>query len=344
MRRDPAHVDRQDDDQDQRDGQRDASGQCLHRARGLALVDEHVIEAGAEVPHDDDQEGDDQQGFQRVVHGDALGGGAPAASLQRDGCIIAADGQARVSHRRNMLFSSTLFSSRLSGWVLALAAMTLFAGLGHWQLGRKVEKQAQLDAAQRVLSERVPHALSIADDPQLARGYDWAAGAGRFVDAPAVLLDNQQRAGRIGVRIYRLFQPASGTAPLLVELGWLPVQGERVMPDVPRSEGSIRLEGLLSPPPSQGLARATAVPQPNGTLLATGLDADQLRAALHADRLAPRVLRLDPRLPIGYARDLDILPNTLPPQKHLGYAVQWFALALAVLATALILTFRKAKE
>jgi len=243
-----------------------------------------------------------------------------------------------------MLFSSRLFRSRLFGWILALAAMTLFAGLGHWQIGRKVEKQAQLDAAQRVLSERVPRALSIADDPQQVRGYDWAAGDGRFVDAPAVLLDNQQRAGRIGVRIYRLFQPASGAAPLLVELGWLPVRGERVMPDVPRSEGSIRLEGLLSPPPSAGLARATAVPQPNGTLLATGLDADQLRAALHADRLAPRVLRLDPRLPIGYARDLDILPNTLPPQKHLGYAVQWFALALAVLVTALILTFRKAKE
>ena len=85
------------------------------------------------------------------------------------------------------------------------------------------------------------------------------------------------------------------------------------------------------------------MPQPDGTLLATALDAEQLRNALHADRLAPRVLRLDPKLPIGYARDLEILPNTLPPQKHLGYAVQWFALALAVLFTALILTFRKAK-
>lgn len=231
----------------------------------------------------------------------------------------------------------------LLGWALALAAMTLFAGLGHWQLGRKDEKQAQLDAAQHVLSERIPRALSIAADPQQARGYDWAAGVGHFVDAPAVLLDNQQHEGRAGVRVYRLFQPAGGTVPLLVELGWLPVPGDRVMPGVPRSEGSIRLEGLLSPPPSHGIARATAVPQPNGTLLATGLDADQLRPALHADRLAPRVLRLDPTLPIGYARDLDILPNTLPPQKHLGYAVQWFALALAVLVTALILTFRKAK-
>ena len=243
-----------------------------------------------------------------------------------------------------MLFRSTPFRSRLFGWALAIAAMTLFAGLGYWQLGRKTEKQAQLDAAQRVLSERTPQALSTAGDSRQARDYAWASGQGHFVDAPAVLLDNQQRAGRIGVRAYRLFQPAGSATPLLVELGWLPVPGDRAMPAVPRSEGSIRLEGLLSPPPSAGLARATAAPQPNGTLLATALDVDQLRMALHADRLAPRVLRLDPKLSIGYARDLDILPNTLPPQKHLGYAVQWFALALAVLVTALILTFRKAKE
>ena len=40
-------------------------------------------------------------------------------------------------------------------------------------------------------------------------------------------------------------------------------------------------------------------------------------------------------------RDLDILPNTLPPERHLGYAVQWFGLAIAVLATALVVTVRK---
>ena len=57
--------------------------------------------------------------------------------------------------------------------------------------------------------------------------------------------------------------------------------------------------------------------------------------------LAPRVLRLDPGVPFGYARDLALLSNTLPPEKHRGYAVQWFALALTVLAIALILTFRR---
>jgi cytochrome oxidase assembly protein ShyY1 len=56
------------------------------------------------------------------------------------------------------------------------------------------------------------------------------------------------------------------------------------------------------------------------------------------------VLRLDPVVPLGYERDLQLLANTLPPERHRGYSLQWFALAVAVLVTALILTFRKARQ
>ncbi|MGH8031146.1 MAG: SURF1 family cytochrome oxidase biogenesis protein, partial [Luteimonas sp.] len=65
--------------------------------------------------------------------------------------------------------------------------------------------------------------------------------------------------------------------------------------------------------------------------------------ALRQPALAPRVLKLDPASPLGYARDLDILPNTLPPERHLGYALQWFAMAAAVFAIAALLSFRKPK-
>jgi cytochrome oxidase assembly protein ShyY1 len=101
--------------------------------------------------------------------------------------------------------------------------------------------------------------------------------------------------------------------------------------------------GLLAPPPSAGLAKGFAQPQPNGTLLFVALDITAVQQALHLPALAPRVLKLDPALPPTYPRDLDILPNTLPPSRHLGYAVQWFGLALTVLVTALVLTLRPPK-
>lgn len=233
----------------------------------------------------------------------------------------------------------------LLGWSLALSAMAGFAALGAWQLGRMHEKQAMLDAAAQVLAARVPVALARAADPARATRYDWAAGTGRFADAAPVLLDNQLRDERPGVRAYRVFLPAAHEAtPLLVELGWLPLPGDRRLPRIDAIAGERDIRGLLVPPPSHGLAAAVATRQGDGTILATSLDARTLPALVAQRTLAMRVLRLDPATPLGYARDLDILPNTLPPQRHLGYAVQWFALAAAVLATALVLTFRRSRR
>lgn len=245
--------------------------------------------------------------------------------------IIAAAVAARVTLRR----------SRPLLWVLAVVGIVGFTRLGFWQLARMHEKQAMLAASHAVLVERKARPLSEAGDARRAARYDWAAGAGAFADLPAVLLDNQQHEGRIGIHAYRVFQPAgAGALPLLVDLGWLPLGGDRRMPAIDRP-GATRVQGLLAPPPSAGLARGTVAPQPDGSLLVVALSLPELQRALRVPALAPRILKLDPALPLGYARDLDILPNTLPPERHLGYAVQWFGLALTVLVTALVLTFRK---
>jgi surfeit locus 1 family protein len=226
-------------------------------------------------------------------------------------------------------------------WLLALVVIALFCRAGVWQLDRAKQKRAMLAESGKVLAERKPLPLSAAGDPARKAAYDWAAGEGRFASAPAVLLDNQSREDRAGIRAYRVFLPASAAPPLLVELGWLPLPGDRKLPLIENPAGPIRVAGLLAPPPSPGIAGSQATPQADGNLLAIGLDRAELADALKLPTLASRVLKLDPALKLGYARDLDILPNTLPPERHLGYAVQWFGLALAVLITALVLTLRK---
>lgn len=238
----------------------------------------------------------------------------------------------------------------LFGWTLAVLAMALFCSLGVWQLDRAQQKKVMLAESRSILAVRKPLSLRAAADPARKAAYDWAQGEGRFTEAPAVLLDNQTREGRSGVRIYRVFQPdmpqpdAAAAPPLLVELGWMPLAGDRTLPRIESFSGTLRVAGLLAPPPSAGLAGAIAAPQADGNLLATSLDHAVLSSALKLPTLAPRVLRLDPALKVGYLRDLDILPNTLPPERHLGYAVQWFGLALTVLITALVLTLRKRRR
>lgn len=224
-------------------------------------------------------------------------------------------------------------------WLLVIVLLSLLLGLGRWQLRRAVEKEAMLARVADVLSQRIPQSLAEAS-AGAETDYAWAEGRGRFVDGPALLLDNQRRGEAVGVQVFRVFQPEGGR-PLLVDLGWLPLDAQRHLPrsDAPASPLSVR--GLLLPPPSPGLALGPAYDASDRQRwLLTRIDLAALSGALNQP-LAPRVLRLDPGLPIGHARDLDILPNTLPPEKHRAYALQWFSLAAALLVLSLFLQFRR---
>ncbi|HWS78022.1 MAG TPA: SURF1 family protein [Thermomonas sp.] len=241
-----------------------------------------------------------------------------------------------------------------AGWLLALTVIVLFASLGRWQLARMHEKQARLDAAAQALEGAVPQPLLLASDPKRANAYDWAAGSGSLT-GDTVWLDNQMRAGKAGVRMYCVLLPDDGVQALLVDSGWWPLDAKRVLPvfGCPRGAG-MRVRGLLAPPPSTGLARGDAMaasgPQ---RWLATRLELPAIARELTLSTgIAPRVLRLDParsREDAGVMlapgeRDLEILPNTITPERHLGYAVQWFALALAVLVIAVVLSLRLRKR
>lgn len=227
---------------------------------------------------------------------------------------------------------------RLAYWLFAALLVAGFCALGNWQWGRAATKQAWVDAQARVMAEREALPLagqSLQDTDALA----WVSGRGRFDAAPLLLLDNQRRGQQVGVRVLRVFRPDTGRA-LLVDLGWLPLPGDRRLPSSPAPAGDVEVRGLLGPPPAAGLAIGPDHTVDGDTWLLTRVDRAALAAALHLE-LAPRALRLDPALPFGHARDLEPLANTLPPERHRGYAVQWFGLAFATVVATLLLSFRR---
>lgn len=224
-------------------------------------------------------------------------------------------------------------------WGFALLAMALFARLGFWQLDRAAEKHERLDEVAAVLAARTPQPTSVIADQNRAKAYDWVEIDGRFDATPTVLLDNQQKDGVVGVRVYRVLVLNDDTRVLL-DLGWVALPLDRTMPKYEPGPARVRLPGLMLPPPGQGLDVGAPVAQPDGTWLATAIDLPTLRKTLDQPMLAPRVFRPVEQAGFGFSRDFDILPNTLPPERHLGYAVQWFGLAATVLITALLLTWR----
>lgn len=232
--------------------------------------------------------------------------------------------------------------TKVLGWTLAVAVAALFCLLGGWQLQRMHEKRALLAQLPVDRDAAVSLSRAAAAPGELHWVREWL----RFLPG-TVLLDNQLRGGHAGVRVYQAARAPDGLA-VLVELGWLPVPADRTLPQVIPQQGMAELQGLWAPAPSAGLVlgpalAATEQPQ---TWLAPRIDLAAISAqlGLEAPGLASRVLRLDPALARGYARDLELLPNTLTPSRHLGYAVQWFAMALAVLLIALVLHWRQGRH
>lgn len=233
--------------------------------------------------------------------------------------------------------------------LLAMLVVAAFASLGFWQLDRGRQKDAQLAAAAAARAVApVPLAQAIDDDlagvldgtpPRLRR----VQGDAVFADVPPLWLDNQRRGDRVGVRLYCPARAVDGGFAFLVDLGWLPLAGDRRLPDAVCPQGEHALAGLLVPPPSAGLAIGPgAVEQPDRSLLATRIDLAQLADIDgRPSSLARVVLRLDPAIPLGHERDLELHANTLPPERHRGYALQWFGLAATTIVVALVLNLRK---
>ena len=231
--------------------------------------------------------------------------------------------------------------TRRIGWVAAILTITVFCLLGRWQWQRMEQKQALLDQQVPARAQTLALAPALAAPPRLR----WVEDHGQFL-AGTVLLDNQMREGRAGVKVYQPFR-SDGGAVVLVDLGWLPMPPDRTVPVISPREGPAQLAGLLAPPPAPGLAvgpAMTATAQP-GVWLASRMPPQEVASVLKLEAVLPySVLRLDPALPGGYARDLELLPNTMPPSRHLGYAVQWFGLALTVLVVALVLEWRRQRQ
>ena len=231
-------------------------------------------------------------------------------------------------------------AGRVAWGVAALLLAGAFAALGAWQWQRATQKAGLLARWQAALVAP-PLALAAALEPGRTLPAR-AEGAGRFVADATVLLDNQVREGRAGVMVLSLFQPDGAHRALLVNRGWIALDAQRrLATPLSAVDGAVQVSGLLAPPPSAGLRvdnapwRAGAEPP-----LLNWLDLPAL-ARQFGRELHPGVLLLDESAPFGYARAWQPLPNTLPPARHRGYAVQWFGLALTVLVVSGVMIGRR---
>jgi surfeit locus 1 family protein len=237
----------------------------------------------------------------------------------------------RVGNRR--------FTPTLPGTLAALVGIALFARLGLWQLDRAEQKealQAQLTVGQEQTIDLT------ADNAASLNRYQRVRVRGRYDAQHQILLDNMVApSGQPGYRVLTPLQQDNGTW-ILVDRGWLPWGRTREpLPDVTVPADARAVTGQLDELPRPGMrlddtAGTTGDVWPRVMNYPRREDIEQVLR----HPVQPRIVLLDPAEPDGYGRVRN-LTSQFSTGRHLGYAAQWFALALAVLVIFLALSLKK---
>lgn len=195
-------------------------------------------------------------------------------------------------------------------------ALGLFLGLWQWERADdKRDYLAQLDAAPTL---EAPHEAPPEGTQLTLRG--------RYLAEQTLFLDNRTHEGRLGVAVLTPLRSEDGRL-WLIQRGFHATGPSRDTPQVETPGGMVRVEGQW-----QQAHDGTPLFGPNHE--GSRLQRIDLSAWELGEEFAHQGWMHLERGPGRLASWWE--PSVVPPSRHLGYALQWWGLALAALLTMLI--------
>jgi surfeit locus 1 family protein len=232
---------------------------------------------------------------------------------------------------RNRTFRPRPFTT-----LLTIALIAMLIALGRWQLHRAEEKRALFDSFAAGTASTTLIDIHTAKVPR----YQRVEAQGHYDGEHQVLIDNMVEAGRAGYFVITPFA-LEGGGWVLINRGWIPLGRSRaVLPAIAVGSGARRIRGRADNLPSPGIRMSSTPLNPPYPVVASFPQSAQLDQLLEKGawtRAADLVL-LDPQESDGYVRNW-AAPG-FPPMRHIGYALQWFALALALFAIYVATNFQ----
>lgn len=221
--------------------------------------------------------------------------------------------------------------------LLTVVLLPLMVSLGFWQLQRaqeKLELQEQYAARQR----EAPVALEqLAANADLQ--YRQVQLVGQYDNAHHFLLDNRIHQGQTG---YDLITPLITDAGTLVFInrGWLPQGATRAqLPPIGAIEGRIVVNGSVYVPVGTQLVLGEVAAEGWPRVIQTLEPLAMAAAAGYGETQAfPYSVRVADGAPGVLVRDWPVISMT--PERHQGYAAQWFAMAAMLLGLYLYYSTR----
>lgn len=207
--------------------------------------------------------------------------------------------------------------------------------LGNWQLSRAQEKDSRQERLDR-LSQEPAVALPAIEVKLEDFQYRQVEARGEYVPGHTIYLDNKIYKGVAGYHIITPLKIGASSMHVLVNRGWISADRDRSkLPEVPTPAGSVTVSGIATTAMQKTLelsqdmvsGRVWENLDLNRYRGATGLSLQPVMI-LQKDDVQDGLIRQWPRPDSGSARNL-------------GYAVQWFAMGLAVLIIYLVLSGKR---
>jgi cytochrome oxidase assembly protein ShyY1 len=224
-------------------------------------------------------------------------------------------------------------------WLLiTLTAFAILIKLAHWQWQRAAEKTTQLQQLSVMQQQGPLRFAQVLQLPPAEADGAIVQDTGRWLAPYIWLLDNRIVEGKVGYDVVIPVQFAAESTLLLVNLGWVRApQSRSELPDIDIPE-QINIDGLLRS-------------EVGGLRLGQNTDGSGWPLRIQQIELA----ELQKALPVTLYHAMvyqqhgsDFIPHyqavVMPPEKHRGYAFQWFMLGLAVLAVALAASYQAGKN
>lgn len=226
---------------------------------------------------------------------------------------------------------------RVKFWPTAAAIffMVVMVMLGNWQLSRAQEKEARQEQLNRLSQQPVislPTTLIKLEDYQFRK----VEVHGTYVPSHTIYLDNKINRGRAGYQVITPVKLGESSMHVLINRGWVAAGRTRSeLPNIPTPSSRITVSGIANSPTMRTLE------------LSTETVSGQVWENLHLDRyrkttgltLQPLVILQENDVKDGLVRQWS-RPDS-GASRNLGYAFQWFSMALAVLILYLVLSVKR---
>ncbi|EPJ43153.1 MAG: hypothetical protein OFPI_44100 [Osedax symbiont Rs2] len=215
-----------------------------------------------------------------------------------------------------------LKASKLIVLILVLGLVLLLIILGFWQLDRAKQKEMLIEQwHQGAIQIKFPLAADAGDF------YQKIEISGKLDPEHVFLLDNRTRKGKVGYELLALLAVPQNSW-ILVNLGWLIADPDRAkLPAIKLPVGEIKVSGWL-----KQLNRAFQLKSDqwgaSWPKRIQQVEMSKIASLSGVDNIYENILLAEKPLLAGLITDWK--PVNMSVEKHIGYAFQWFLMAIVL--------------